>query len=220
MANGTHIIYVAPSNSTQKDIADYVCNGTNDSQQINAAITAANSGTEIFLLAGTFNISEKIVINKPDITIRGCGYTTIVKQVALNNNTTTSIMFDISALRTHISDLMLFDVDVDYPQFLIRSSDTSEECIYERIFFILKSTKTNINAYVDLGGLANKIINCRVYNYSNIPEKKTINIVGSKSTIVGMLNTGAGPIRINFSNTSYNLFGNDNTEIYVNGVKQ
>lgn len=220
MANGTHIIYVAPSNSTQKDIADYVCNGTNDSQQINAAITAAKTGAEIILLDGKFNITEKIIVNKGDLVIRGIGHNkTVVEQVELNGSTS-AIIFDISADNVRIEDMMLVDVDVDYPQFIIRSSDTSNECIYERIFFILKSTKTNINAYVDLGGLANKIINCRVYNYRNIPEKDTINIVGSKSTIVGMLNTGNGPVRINFSNTSYNLFGNDNTEIYVNGVKQ
>ncbi len=220
MANGTHIIYVAPSNSTQKDIADYVCNGTNDSQQINAAITAAKTGAEIILLDGKFNITEKIIVNKGDLVIRGIGHNkTVVEQVELNGSTS-AIIFDISADNVRIEDMMLVDVDVDYPQFIIRSSDTSNECIYERIFFILKSTKTNINAYVDLGGLANKIINCRVYNYRNIPEKDTINIVGSKSTVVGMLNTGNGPVRINFSNTSYNLFGNDNTEIYVNGVKQ
>lgn len=220
MANGTHIIYVAPSDSTQKDIADYVCNGTNDSQQINAAISAAKNGTEIILLDGKFNIREKINVNKKDLLIRGIGHnSTVVEQVALDGSTT-AIIFDISADGVRLQDMMIVDVDVDYPQFIIRSKDGLSDCMFERLFFILKAKKTNINAYIDLGGIGNKFINCRVYNYSNIPEKYTINIVGSKSTIVGMLNTGAGPIRINFSDTSYNLFGNDNTEIYVGGVKK
>lgn len=220
MANGTHIIYVAPSDSTQKDIADYVCNGTNDSQQINAAISAAKNGAEIILLDGKFNIREKINVNKKDLLIRGIGHNrTVVEQVELDGSRT-AIIFDISADGVRLQDMMIVDVDVDYPQFIIRSKDGLYDCMFERLFFILKAKKTNINAYIDLGGIGNKFINCRVYNNSNIPEKKTINIVGSKSTIVGMLNTGAGPIRVNFSDTSYNLFGNDNTEIYVNGVKQ
>ena len=33
-----------------KEIADYVCDGTNDSNQINAAIQAAGTGKEIVLL--------------------------------------------------------------------------------------------------------------------------------------------------------------------------
>lgn len=44
VGNNSNVIYVAPSNSTNKEIADYVCDGTNDSKQINAAIQAAGTG--------------------------------------------------------------------------------------------------------------------------------------------------------------------------------
>lgn len=221
MANGTHIIYVAPSNSTQKDIADYVCNGTNDSQQINAAIAAAKNGMEIILLDGKFNISEKINVNKKDLVIRGIGHNrTVVEQVALNDGVTTAIMFDISADNVRLKDMMIVDVDVNHPQFVIRTKGAVAECIFESLFFVLKAKQTNIDAYVDIEGNGNKFINCRTYHYNNIPEKHTINIVGTNSIVSGMLNTGNGPVRVNFSATSYSLFGNNDTEIYVNGVKQ
>lgn len=219
MANGTHFIYVAPSNSTYKDIADYVCNGTNDSQQINAAITAAKAGTEIILLNGKFNISEKINVNKSDLTIRGAGYGTVLEQVE-KSGSTTSMIFDITGNQVKIRDMMLVDVDVDYPQYLIRSYGDIQECEFERIFFILKATKTNIDSYIDLSGVGIKFINCRVYSYKSVPAKMTINIIGDSHMITGMLNTGNDTIRLNFSNKSYHLFGNDRTEVYVNKVKQ
>ena len=50
VGNNSNVIYVAPSNSTNKEIADYVCDGTNDSKQINAAIQAAGTGKEIVLI--------------------------------------------------------------------------------------------------------------------------------------------------------------------------
>ena len=51
VGNNSNVIYVAPSNSTNKEIADYVCDGTNDSNQINAAIQAAKKqGKEIMFI--------------------------------------------------------------------------------------------------------------------------------------------------------------------------
>lgn len=218
MTAKTHFIYIAPSNSTQKEIADFICDGSNDSQQINSAISSAKAGTEIILLDGKFNITEKINLNKPDLTISGTGYSTVVEQV--NNNNTTSIIFDISADRIKIKEMMLVDVDVDYPQYIIRSSKEVAECEFKRIFFILKSQKNNIDSYIDISGLAVRFYDCRVYSYSQVPNKMTINIIGYNSLISGMINTGNDSIKINFSNKSYYLFGNDNLEVFVNKIKQ
>lgn len=219
MSNG-NVIYVAPSNSTKKSIADYVCDGTNDANQINAAIAEAKDGTEIVLLDGKFNIRETINVNKKGLVIRGMGkHVTVVEQVALTGSKS-AIIFDISNCGVRLQDMMIVDVDVNYPNFIIRTKNSQDECIFKRLFFILKAQKTNINAYVDIEGIGVRFIDCRVYNYNNVPAKKTINILGSNAIIAGMLNTGAGPIRINFSDSSYSLFGNDDTEIYVNGAKK
>ena len=213
--NGTHFIYVAPSNSTYKEIADYVCDGNNDSQQI----AAAKAGTEIILLNGKFNIKEKINVNKSDLTIRGAGYSTVVEQVALDGGKT-SIIFDITADDVKIKDMMIVDVDVDYPEYIIRTYGEVYDCQFERLFLILKSTATNMDTYIDLSGTGIKFINCRVYSYTSVPSKMTINIVGNTPVINGMLNTGNDTIRLNFSNNTYYEYANDRTEVYVNRVKQ
>ncbi len=219
ISNSTHIIYVAPSNSTQKDLADYVCNGTNDAQQINAAIAAAGPGTEIFLLDGRFYIREKITVNKSDLTIRGTGCSTIIEQVELEESRT-AIIFDIRGDRVKIKDMMLIDIDVDYPEYIIRTYGDVYECEFKRLVFILRSTKTTADTYIDITGTGIRFFNCRVYSYVNVPEKMTINIVGNSPIVFGTLNTGVGNVKINFSNTGYYVFGNNSSEVYVNKVKQ
>lgn len=219
MANGTHFIYVAPNNSDCKELADFICNGTNDAQQINSAIAAAKEGFEIVLLKGKFNISEPININKSDLTIRGAGYGTVVEQVE-KTGSTTSIIFNITSERIKIKDMMIVDVDVDYPQYIIRSQGTVNECDFKRLFMILKSTKTNIDSYIDLSGFGMRFYDCRVYYYASVPGKMTINIVGDYAIISGMINTGNSQIKINFSNNSYYTFANHKTDLYINGVKK
>lgn len=77
-------LVVAASNSSANGIAlaDYVCDGTADDVQINAAITALSSaGGEVHLLEGTYNIAATInMANK--IKLSGCGDGTILKLIA------------------------------------------------------------------------------------------------------------------------------------------
>ena len=108
VGNNSNVIYVAPSNSTNKEIADYVCDGTNDSNQINAAIQAAGTGKEIVLLDGKFNINEKLNVDKEGLTIRGIKDKTVVEQVSLKtsgNDTTSAIIFDITAGFVTLKDM-------------------------------------------------------------------------------------------------------------------
>ena len=59
------------------NICDYLCDGTADEVEINAAITALPAtGGEILILEGTYNIAAKVSINKSDVTIRGLGSNT------------------------------------------------------------------------------------------------------------------------------------------------
>lgn len=217
--NGTHFIYVAPSNSTQKNLADYICDGTNDAQQINAAISAASAGTEIILLDGKFNIREKISVNKNDLTIRGMGCSTTLEQAELAGSTT-ALMFDITADRLKLKDMMLVDIDVNYPQYLISTYGDVYECEFKRLVFILKSTKTNLGAYINLNGTGLRFFNCRVFSNVDVPNKMTINVIGNSPIIFGILNTGVGNTKINFSNKTYSVIASNRTEIYVNNVKQ
>lgn len=62
---------------------DYLCDGTGDQAEINAAIQALPSGGgEIVILDGTYNISSEILINKENVSIRGCGASTTLNAVS------------------------------------------------------------------------------------------------------------------------------------------
>ena len=66
---------------TEKDV-DYLCDGTADDVEINAAITALPAtGGEIVILDGTYNITAKIDVNKNNVSIRGNGNATILKRM-------------------------------------------------------------------------------------------------------------------------------------------
>lgn len=58
---------------------DLLCDGVSDEAEINAAINASSdSGGEVLILDGTYNIGVPIGINKSNITIRGNGANTIL----------------------------------------------------------------------------------------------------------------------------------------------
>lgn len=58
---------------------DYLCDGTDDQVEINSALQALpDGGGEIVILDGTYNIGAEINLYKNNITIRGCGSSTIL----------------------------------------------------------------------------------------------------------------------------------------------
>ncbi len=77
---GTANISIAPSDANQyiKDISNYVCDGTADDVEINAA-TSATDG-RIFLHAGTFNIAASVTVDDNDL-LEGAGEATILSLV-------------------------------------------------------------------------------------------------------------------------------------------
>ena len=61
---------------------DYLCDGTADQTEINAAITALPAtGGEIVILDGTYNITAKIDVTKDNVSIRGNGNATVLKRM-------------------------------------------------------------------------------------------------------------------------------------------
>jgi parallel beta-helix repeat protein len=75
------VIGTSTSGWTAKD-CDYLCDGTNDQVEINAAITALPAtGGEVVILDGTYNITAKINVTKDNVSIRGNGNATILKRM-------------------------------------------------------------------------------------------------------------------------------------------
>ena len=65
---------------TEKD-CDYLCDGVDDQVEINQAIQdLPASGGEIVLLDGTYSISLWVLINKSNVTLRGNGWSTIIRR--------------------------------------------------------------------------------------------------------------------------------------------
>lgn len=71
---GNPIVTIAPSDAPEfiKKNATYVCTGTNDQLIINNAIQQMTAGGEIHLMAGLFNVSTPIIVDR-DLTISGEG---------------------------------------------------------------------------------------------------------------------------------------------------
>jgi len=76
----TATIVVAASDSVDTSSADYVCDGTADDVQIQAALSAVPAtGGRVLLLEGTYNISAQMTIASSGTTISGQGAGTILK---------------------------------------------------------------------------------------------------------------------------------------------
>ena len=64
------------------DDCDYLCDGTADDVEINAAIQALpGTGGEIVILDGTYNITATIAMNKDNVTLSGNGSATVLKRM-------------------------------------------------------------------------------------------------------------------------------------------
>lgn len=65
-----------------EDDCDYLCDGTDDQVEINAAIQALpSSGGEIVILDGTYNITATIAMNKDNVKLSGNGNATVLKRM-------------------------------------------------------------------------------------------------------------------------------------------
>lgn len=72
----TYVVGTSTAGHTLMD-CDYLCDGTDDQVEINAALKAAPFGGEVLLLNGVYNITQRIKMWSNSITLRGCGETEI-----------------------------------------------------------------------------------------------------------------------------------------------
>jgi len=71
---GVIIVAAVDASTKWRNAADYLCDGTADEVQINAAGTAIGSvGDCLWLSPGTFTVAAPVVIQKDYITFQGCG---------------------------------------------------------------------------------------------------------------------------------------------------
>lgn len=163
--------YLVVASSTAPDkvraAADYVCDGTADDVQIQAALDALPSaGGTVHLTEGTFIIATSININKSSITFEGSGWSTVVKaKVGLNDHV---IKFDNT---NFIASCIFrsFKLDGDL---LDQSSGNGIDalgattCIFDSIWFTaIKDYCLHFNGRADNSfGSNNFITNCQFTN--------------------------------------------------------
>jgi len=85
--SATFVVAANDSSALSKQQADYVCDGTDDQVQIQAAIDALpDGGGKVVLMEGEYNISSEILIqNKTNIVLSGLGHSSILKSTANNS---------------------------------------------------------------------------------------------------------------------------------------
>jgi len=74
------VIGTSAAGWTAKD-CDYLCDGTNDQEEIIQALEALPTGGEVVILDGTYNITASINILKDNVSLRGNGNATILKRM-------------------------------------------------------------------------------------------------------------------------------------------
>ena len=159
---------------------DYLCDGTADQVEINAAITAlpANGG-EIVILDGTYNITAKINVNKSNVSIRGNGNATILKRM-YTSAVEEGVITLTSVSYCRISDLQIDGNRATYNStnnsgiYLSSSSNNTVTCI----------TRNSHNSGINLSSSSNNntIIGneCTGNNYGiNLSSSSNNNVTGN-----------------------------------------
>src|SRR5690349_2402619 len=83
----TFVVAASDSSANAQARADYVCDGTADEVEINAALAALPNGMgRVMLSEGTFVISAPIVMNTYN-ALQGQGFGSVIKAVANMNAT-------------------------------------------------------------------------------------------------------------------------------------
>lgn len=77
--NGVPTVIVAASDSLNKASADFICDGTDDQVEINAAIERiAPIGGVCYLMEGAFKITDSILVRAPGVELRGSGWHSVI----------------------------------------------------------------------------------------------------------------------------------------------
>ena len=163
---------------TESD-CDYLCDGTDDQSEINAAIQALpSSGGEIIILDGTYNITAAITMNKDNVKLSGNGNATVLKRMW-----NSSIKEGIITISPINGGCCVLNLCVDGNKSSYTSSNNSGIYLYGNSGnnTITSNTCNNNNNGIDLYG-SNSTITSNTCNNNN---NNGIYLVGSNSTITG-----------------------------------
>lgn len=192
------------------DDCDYLCDGTADDVEINAAIQALPStGGEIVILDGTYNITATIAMNKDNVTLSGNEAGTIIS-FAFNSNAIYCSGYSSIQVEslTIIGDSQSYDNSSGISVF--NANATENKCTIKNV--TVKKTTRGIS----LGNVSYSIIsNCKfIDNYYGVNINGVNFTVISENQIYNSRNTG-----INGNNSKSIIISNNiiDTTVY-NGI--
>ena len=153
---------------------DYLCDGTADQVEINAAIQALPStGGEIVILDGTYNITATIAMNKANVKLSGNGASTVLKRMW--NSTSVNGVITVSSTLCAIESLFVYGGG---------TTNTLESGIYVSYSYTKNTITGNIctNNYIGirLDGSSSTVTDNTCYNNNH-----AIYATGDNNTITG-----------------------------------
>ena len=211
---------------------DYLCTGANDQVRINEAIQALpETGGEIVILDGTYNITAPIVLNKANSTLRGNGAATILKRM-WNSGTMEGIV-NVTADNCTVCDLCFDGNRTTYNSSNNNGLNVSQRCFIIKNFFynnctgiltsqsyqlIMENICEDNKTAISITGIStcNKIVGnlCINSEYEGIKATNVNNSLICHNTCYnnsyGIYLTGGGN-----NNVSENICSGNNYGIYV-----
>lgn len=213
----THVV-VATFNTQNplKANADYTCTETNASSILKTAINAVAKGGTVELLDGIYNLqySEDAIEITKAITIKGCGWETVINQPVDESVGEAKSAFVISSTNVRLKSFMLCDYDISSPVQMI--TQQAQGTIYEDIFFIFNGSEESGNGTCILGTEDcnyTRIQNCRVYKSFNNSEKAMFDfsLCTNFGGVIGTnISSGYNNISVKFKSETHK----NNTAIY------
>lgn len=171
------VIGTSTAGWTEKD-CDYLCDGVDDQVKINNAIQSLPStGGEIIILDGIYNITNKININKSNVSIRGNCNATILKRMYDNSETEGIITL------TEVTGCNIENLQINGNRTIYRSTSN------DNIFLYLSSNNTIINNISNDSSSTSTCLNLSnnniiMYNTHNNNEADILITVDSKNNII------------------------------------
>lgn len=156
----TYVIAANNSKTSEKECADYVCDGTADEVEINTALALMTNGGVLILLPGTFYLAGDITISYPYTTIEGsCRVGTSISAGGYsirNNGNDYVVLSDFTFSSNSGTTQMIYFTNTD-------------NCIISNI--VINNTTTNKDSiFFETSASNNLIENCNITNSSVSPS--------------------------------------------------
>lgn len=134
---------------------DYLCDGTDDQEEINAAIQALPSGGgQVVILDGTYNITATIAINKDNVKMSGNGAATILKRMW--DSTTEEGVVTSTNNNTLVENLKIFGNKTEYVS--ENNYGIKVSGFYNNIVCVICTENSGVGAYFT--GSFHKVTRC------------------------------------------------------------